>query len=428
MNITIIGVGYVGLVTGTCLADLGHQVVCLDRHPDRVASLKKGKVHFYEPGLADLVKKNVEEKRLDFTVDVKKAFGEAQVFFICVGTPPKENGEADLSAVYKVAQQIGDNLKHYAVVVDKSTVPVGTAEKVKEIISERYKREFDVVSNPEFLREGSAVGDFKNPDRVVVGAESDKAKKMMQELYNDYKCPIVVTGVKSAEMIKYASNAFLANKISFINEIANVCELVNANVEDVAYGMGLDQRIGEHFLRAGLGYGGSCFPKDVRALDQIAGFHNYNFYLLKAIIEVNHEQRVRFVDKVVKELGEVKGKQIGAWGLAFKPDTDDTRESAAIWVLNRLEEMGAKIKAYDPEAMENTKKELPDIEYCDNPLEAIKDADCLLLLTEWDEFKNPDFENLGKLMKNKLIIDGRNVFAHQELRGTGFKYISMGRN
>ena len=428
MNIVIIGTGYVGLVTGACLADLGNKVTCVDIDKEKIKVLSEGKIPFYEPGLVDLVKKNFEKGNLDFTTSLTEKIKIAEVVFLAVGTPPKENGEADLKYVYKAAEEIGKNLDHYVVVVNKSTVPVGTGKKVKEMISQHYNGDFDVVSNPEFLREGSAIKDFTEPDRIVIGVESEKAKKTMDDLYKDFNCPKLFTNIESSEMIKYASNAFLATKISFINEIANVCENIGADVEAVAEGMGLDKRIGKSFLKAGLGYGGSCFPKDVRALHQIAGIYGYPFQLLSSVIEVNNSQRWHFFQKIKKVLGGLENKTIGIWGLAFKPNTDDIRESIALEIINRLIEEGAKVKVYDPQAMEIAKEKIENIEFCDSYLDASKDVDALLIITEWDEFKNADLKKVKKLMKNPVIFDGRNVYNPKEMNELGFEYFCIGRS
>ncbi|MFH1187280.1 MAG: UDP-glucose/GDP-mannose dehydrogenase family protein [bacterium] len=429
MKITVIGTGYVGLVTGVCLADMGHNVACIDIDQNKIKKLENGEVPFFEPGLDEILKKNFEAGKLKFDTSLENNMQDAEAVFIAVGTPPKENGEADLSYVLKAAESIGKNLDHYVVIINKSTVPVGTVLKVKKIVSNFYSGEFDVVSNPEFLREGCAVEDFKKPDRIVVGASSDKAKEVIERLYKNFDCPKIFTTPESSEMIKYASNAFLATKISFINEIANICENVGANVEEVAAGMGLDKRIGPKFLKAGIGYGGSCFPKDVRALHQIAGRDGYSFQLLHAVIDINNNQKWYFFQKIKDQLKDLTGKTIGVWGLAFKPDTDDVRESIAIEIINRLIDEGAKVKAYDPEAAQNAKSHLENsVEICASAGDAAKDVDCLLIITEWDEFKNVNLENLKKIMKTPLIIDGRNMFDAGEMKGLGFRYLSVGRN
>lgn len=427
-KIVVIGTGYVGLVTGVCMADFGNQVVCIDIDQNKIKKLKNGEVPFFEPGLDDILKKNVSAGRLKFDTSLENNLKDAKAVFIAVGTPPKENGEADLSYVLKVAENIGKILDHYVVIINKSTVPVGTASKVKRIISDFYNGEFDVASNPEFLREGRAVEDFKKPDRIVVGASSSKAKNLMEKLYQHFDCPKVFTTPESSEMIKYASNAFLATKISFINEIANICENVGANVEEVALGMGLDKRIGPKFLKAGIGYGGSCFPKDVRALHQIAGRDGYHFQLLHAVIDINNNQKWYFFQKIKDQLKNLTDKTIGVWGLAFKPNTDDVRESIAIEIINRLVDEGAKVKTYDPQAAQNAKVHLENsVKICASAEEVAKDVDCLLIITEWNEFKKFNLKTLKNLMKTPLIIDGRNMFDVDKMSKLGFRYSSVGR-
>ena len=427
-NITIVGTGYVGLVSGTCLAELGNQVVCIDIDNAKIKNLRKGVIPFYEPRLDKLVTKNIKAKKLSFDTNIIKAIRQSEIIFIAVGTPSMENGEADLSFVEKVAEDIGKNLKKYAVVVIKSTVPPGTCRKIRKLIKENCAVSFDVVSNPEFLREGSAVLDFMKPDRIIIGTESKKAEKIMKELYQPLKSPILATNLESSEMIKYASNAFLATKISFINEIANVCEGIGADVEEIAKGMGLDPRIGKEFLKAGIGYGGSCFPKDVQALHQSAGINGYNFCLLKAVIEVNSNQRKLIIKKTEKLLGGLKNKTIGVWGLAFKTDTDDIRESAAVEIIELLLGKGTKVKTYDPIAGENAKRELSEeIIFCDNSYEAIKGNDALLIATDWDEFKKADLLKIKKLLKEPNIIDGKNIFNPEKMKKMGFNYVSIGR-
>ncbi|HLC50080.1 MAG TPA: UDP-glucose/GDP-mannose dehydrogenase family protein [Candidatus Nanoarchaeia archaeon] len=427
MRIAVAGAGYVGLVTAACFAELGNDVQCVDIDESKISRLKKGEVPFYEPGLSEIVIKNRE--RLHFTVDLKDAVKKSDIIFICVGTPPKENGEADLSHVEDVARTIAEVMDSYKVVVEKSTVPVKTGEKVAKSIKDYnvHKVEFDVVSNPEFLREGSAIGDFMNPDRIVIGTESERAKNMMRNLYEPLKAHIVFTDIKSAEIIKHASNSFLAAKISFINAVANICELAGADVEKVAEGMGLDKRIGRQFLNAGIGYGGFCFPKDAEAFIKISEKLGYDFRMLKAVQEVNNFQKKHFVKKIEKALWVVKGKTIGVLGLAFKKDTDDMRFAPSIDIINDLQKEGARIKAYDPEAMENSKTFLKDVVYCNNPYDAAKDADILLILTDWNEFVSLDFKKIGSIMKNKVIVDGRNLYSPKEMKEHGFRYISTGR-
>jgi UDPglucose 6-dehydrogenase len=428
MKIVVIGTGYVGLVTGVCLANFDNQVTCIDIDQEKIKKLEQGKVPFFEPNLDEILKKNIEHGRMKFSHSLAQNLKNAESVFIAVGTPPKENGEADLSHVLKVAEDIGKFLDHYAVIINKSTVPVGTASRVKKVISSFYDGEFDVVSNPEFLREGCAVDDFENPDRIVIGVSSQRAKEVMENLYKNFKCPKIFTSPESSEMIKYASNAFLATKISFINEIANICEHVGANVEEVARGMGLDKRIGPKFLKAGIGYGGSCFPKDVRALHQIAGRDGYNFQLLRAVVDINNNQKWYFFQKIKNELKDLNNKLIGVWGLTFKPNTDDVRESIAIEIINRLVEQGAQVQAYDPQGSRNAKEHLDKtVKICNSATEAAKGVDCLLIITEWDEFKNYNLPELKNIMRNPLIIDGRNIFNIDELKKLGFKYLSIGR-
>ncbi|MBS3103208.1 UDP-glucose/GDP-mannose dehydrogenase family protein [Candidatus Woesearchaeota archaeon] len=429
MNIAIIGSGYVGLTTGTCFAELGNNVICADIDKEKVENLRKAIMPIYEPGLKELLERNIREKRLEFTTDIKKAVSSAEVIFICVGTPPKESGEADLSYVENVADEIAKTISSYKVIVEKSTVPVETGEKVMETIraNNRNKVEFDVVSNPEFLREGSAVSDFMNPDRIVIGANSKKAREMMEKLYKPLNAPILFTDIKSAELIKHASNSFLAAKISFINAVANICELTGADVEKVAEGMGLDKRIGKQFLNAGIGYGGSCFPKDVDAFVKLAEKKGYNFELLKAVQKINKLQRNLFIKKIEDALWNIKNKTIGILGLAFKPNTDDMREAPSLDIISALQREGAKIKAYDPEAAEKSSKIFGNIEYCNDPYEAAKDSDALVILTEWSEFKELDLKKVKSLMRNSLVIDGRNIYNKSEMEKLGFKYISVGR-
>ncbi|MEA1937111.1 MAG: UDP-glucose/GDP-mannose dehydrogenase family protein [Patescibacteria group bacterium] len=427
-NLTVIGTGYVGLVTGACLAELGNKVVCVDIDEEKIGKLKRGIVPFYEPRLDELVAKNIKNGRLFFETDLAQTIQQSEIFFIAVGTPPMENGSADLSYVEKAVEDIAKNLKKYAVVVVKSTVPPGTCRRIKKLAAKHCASSFDLVSNPEFLREGSAVMDFMKPDRIVLGAESGKARKIMKELYQPLKVPLLITRLESSEMIKYASNAFLATKISFINEIANVCELVGADVQEIAKGMGLDPRIGNKFLEAGLGYGGSCFPKDVQALHQSAGINGYNFCLLKAVIEVNNNQRKLAVKKTEKILGGLKNKVVSIWGLAFKANTDDIRESAAVEIIELFLGKGVKIKTYDPIASENAKKILPEeIIFCDNLYEAIQESDALFIATDWDEFKKADFAKMKKSLRTPIIIDGKNIYNPEEMRKIGFTYISIGR-
>jgi UDPglucose 6-dehydrogenase len=428
MNILIVGTGYVGLVSGACFSNLGHNVICVDNNQEKIQTLNNGQIPFFEPGLNELVVKSKEAGRLQFKTTIVEDLNKVDIVFIAVGTPPKDNGQADLKYILQVAKEIGDNLQQYVVVTTKSTVPVGTSKKIQQIISKKYSGEFDVASCPEFLKEGSAIDDFSNPDRIVYGTESERAADLLESLHEKLDCPQVSTTIETSEMIKYASNAFLATKISFINEIANVCEYTGANVEQVAKGMGLDSRIGEKFLKAGLGYGGSCFPKDVRALHHIAGQNGYPFQLLKSVIEVNNYQRWAFYKKIKKELGGFEGKTIGVWGLSFKANTDDIRESISIDLIEKMLEDGAIIKAYDAEGMKNTQEKLGDqIQYCFSPAFAAEEVDALLIMTEWDEFRNFDLTKLNGKIKSNTIFDGRNLFDPEEVRSLGFKYISVGR-
>ena len=429
MKIAIIGSGYVGLVTGTCFAELGNDIICVDNDKTKVKSLKEGEIPFYEPGLQELVTRNVKEGRLSFTDKIGEAVEFAEVIFIAVGTPSRPNGEADLSYVDNVAREIAEHMKSYKLVVEKSTVPVETGEKVMQTIK-RYNKQnipFDVASNPEFLREGSAIEDFLKPDRVVVGVQSEKAASILRKLYEPLNSNIIITDIKSAEIIKHASNSFLATKISFINAVANICEVSGADIQKVSEGMGFDKRIGKQFLYAGIGYGGSCFPKDVDAFVTIAERKGYDFGLLKEVQRINKDQRKRFVKKIEEALWVPKGKTIAVWGLAFKPNTDDLREAPSIDIIGSLLKEGASIKAYDPVAMERMKEIFPDITYCKNPYEAAQDADAIVLVTEWNEFKQIDLKKIKNSVKYPLIVDGRNVYAPEDMEALGFHYISIGR-
>ncbi len=430
MNVAVIGTGYVGLVLGPALATFGNQVTCVDIDQEKIAQLKKGIVPIYEPVLAEIVKEGVEKGTLDFSTSLAESIKPAEIIFIAVGTPANPDGTANLRFVFTVAEEIGQNIKDYKIIVDKSTVPVGTGEQVKKIIAKKYPGEFDVVSCPEFLREGSAVADFFNPDRIVIGADSAKAKATMKKLFAPLNADVQLTDIASAEMIKYASNAFLATKISFINEIANICELVGADVDQVAYGMGKDQRIGKHFLHAGIGYGGSCFPKDVHALKQIAGTNGYDFNLLKAVIMVNNNQRLVFIDKVKKVLGDLLNKKIGVLGLAFKAHTDDIRESASIDIIKKLSAEGAQITAYDPKAIANSKQSVNGkngIRFTDDPYQTAEKADCLLVMTEWPEFRDLDWQKIKTLMASANVLDGRNILDKEVMKDLGFNYQGVGR-
>ena len=431
MEISVVGTGYVGLVTGVALAEIGHNVICIDIDKQKIEKMQQGQSPIYEPGLDELMKKNIESGRLHFTTDYKQGMVEAEVIYIAVGTPQKEDGSADLTYIEQVAKAIGEHIERDGVViVTKSTVPVGTNEKVKNWIKSSLKKEvqFDIVSNPEFLREGSAIYDMFHGDRIVIGAESERAASIIEEIYKPFGIPIFKTDIKSAEMIKYASNAFLATKISFINEIANICEKVGANIDDVAYGMGLDSRIGPQFLKAGIGYGGSCFPKDTRALVQIAGNVQHKFELLEAVINVNNKQQVKLVEKAIEELGSLKGKKVALLGLAFKPNTDDMREAASIVISKQLLNDGASIKAYDPVAIENAKKVLPgEISFVNTVDEALLDADVAFILTEWEQIKSIDPNKFVELMNEPVIFDGRNCFDLDYMKQYEVSYYSIGR-
>ena len=430
-NISVIGTGYVGLVSGACLAEIGHHVICVDRNEDKVAKLKKGISPIYEPGIEELIAKNVKAKRLEFTTDLPKAVKNTEVIFIAVNTPPRPDGKADLSYVANAARQIAEASTEYKIVVDKSTVPVKTGEKVLETLRSYNPHgiEFDVVSNPEFLREGTAVYDFLNPDRIVIGSENERAEKIMREIYAPIKAPFIATDINSAELIKHASNSFLATKISFANALATICELTNANVEEVTYGMGLDKRIGASFLKAGVGYGGSCFPKDVSAFVKIAEEINYDFGILKAVEKINEDTKMSFIKKIEQALWIVKGKTIAIWGLSFKPNTDDMRSAPAVTVINHLRREGAIIKAYDPQAMEKAHEVLGDenITYVKSAMDATINADALIIITDWDEFKKADLKKVRASLHQPLIIDGRNMFDPKEMKEKGFTYHSVGR-
>ncbi len=427
MNIAVVGTGYVGLVAGTCFADLGNNVVCIDNNNEKIDLLNKGGVPIYEPGLKGLIEKNVKAGRLKFSTDLKKSIQKSKVVFIAVGTPSKKDGSADLKYVEMVAEEIGKAMNDEKIIVNKSTVPVGTGNLVENIVKKHYSEKFHVVSNPEFLREGNAIKDFLEPDRVVIGNADKKAAETMEQLYKPLNCEILFTDVKSAELIKYASNTFLATKISFINEVANFCDKVGADVSMVAKGMGLDERIGEHFLNAGAGYGGSCFPKDVKELISVGKRQNYNFKIAEAVENVNMEQKKVLIKKAKKMLGSLKGKTIGLLGLAFKPNTDDMREAPALVIIKELIEQGAKVKAFDPIAMKNTEKLVKKIEFAENAYDAIKDCDALMLVTEWNDFKEIDFKRVKTLLKQPIIIDGRNIYSREKLEKMGFKYTGIGK-
>ncbi len=426
----VIGTGYVGLVTGACLADLGHSAICVDKDKEKIEQLKKVKIPIFEVGLEEIVRKNLKKGTLEFSTDIEDAVRRSEFIFITVPTPSDSSGNADLTQVDDVARTIARAINEYKVVINKSTVPVGSTKRVERIIQEQLSEphEFDVVSNPEFLREGTAVSDFMKPSRIVIGADSQKAIMKMTRLYDKIDAPLLITDPVSAEMIKYASNAFLATKVSFINAIANVCEAVGADVREVALGMGYDERIGFEFLRPGPGFGGSCFPKDCRALLSMAEAHGYNFYLLEGVLKVNEEQQRKIVEKVERLLGgTVQGKKIGILGLAFKANTDDVRESPAIFIVRMLLEKGARLSAYDPKAVANARKELEGVDFAESPYEAVKDAEALALLTEWDEFKWLDYARINKQMKGNVIVDARNCLDPAVIRKIGFVYEGVGR-
>ncbi len=429
MKIAIIGTGYVGLVTGACLSELGNEVICVDSDKKKIEHLKKLIIPIYEPGLEELVKKNVKRKRLIFISSIKTAVEKSEVIFIAVGTPSRESGEADLTGIEYVARQIALNMKGYRLIVEKSTVPVETGNWVRHTveINNRHKVKFDVASNPEFLREGSAIEDFMHPDRIVIGVESERAKELLFKLYRPLKAPIVVTDIKSAELIKHASNSYLATKISFINALSQVCERAGADILKVAEGLGLDKRIGKSFLNAGLGYGGACLPKDLDAFIHIAEKLGYNFELLKVVKKINEQQKEFIIKKIKDSLWIIKDKIIGILGLAFKPNTDDIRNAVSLGIIKELKKEGAKIKVYDPQGMEKAKKVLEGVKFCANPYEVAKASDCLLIVTEWEEFKKLDLKRIKKLMKQPLIIDGRNIYLPQELKRLGFRYKGIGR-
>jgi UDPglucose 6-dehydrogenase len=442
MKIAMIGTGYVGLTTGTCLADLGNDIICVDIDEAKIEALQNGDIPIYEPGLRDLVERNVKANRLSFTTDAVAAIKGSDIIFVAVGTPQNETGEADLKYVFAVAETIGKNINGYKVIVNKSTVPVGTAEKVKlhikQQLQNRKQKEpnadlitFDVASNPEFLREGEAIKDFMNPDRVVIGAETQKAKEVMIKIYKGIERvgkPIIITDVKSAELIKYAANAMLASRISFMNQIACLAERVGADIKEVAKGMGLDRRIGPRFLQAGVGYGGSCFPKDVRALTKTLKEHDCQADLLEAIDAVNERQKKSFIKKAEEILGDLQGTRIAIWGIAFKPKTDDIREAPSLILIQQLLERGANVQAFDPVAEENARKVFGEkITYGRDPYTTLEGCDCLIIVTEWDEFRYLDKQKIKAVLKQPNVIDGRNIYDPKEMKSLGFKYLGVGR-
>ena len=432
MNIAVIGTGYVGLVTGTCLAETGNSVICVDIDAEKVKKMKQGIVPIYEPHLDIIFKRNLSQGRLKFTTKLEEAVADASIIFLALPTPADEDGSADLSYVLGVAEELGKLINDYKVIVDKSTVPVGTAEKVRKAVSKNAKNDFDVVSNPEFLREGYAVDDFMKPDRVVIGTSSERAKKIIEELYKPFVRqgnPIIFMDEKSAELTKYAANAFLATKISFMNEIANLCEIMGADVDMVRSGIGADNRIGKRFLFAGIGYGGSCFPKDIEALAKASHENNYDFQILKAVMAVNEKQKKVLIIKIKEYFhNNLVGKKIAVWGLAFKPDTDDIREAPSLTIIGELLKEKAEITAFDPEATDNVRKKIGEkISYAKNQYDALEGTEALVIATEWSVFRTPDFEKMSKLMKSKVIFDGRNLYDIYQMEKLGFYYNSMGR-
>lgn len=437
MNIAVIGSGYVGLVTGACLAEIGHYVICIDNDEEKIEVLKKGEIPIYEPQLEKLVKKNMAKERLSFSTSIKEGVSRAKVIFIAVGTPPKENGEADLSSVEKVCSQIARNMKEYKLIVEKSTVPVQTGQWIKRLFRVNNSfSDFDIASNPEFLREGTAVRDFLNPDRIVIGVETERAASILKELYSPIinqkskgsdSVPLMIVDLETAELIKHASNSFLTTKISFINAVADICEKTGADIEKVAEGMGYDPRIGASFLKAGIGFGGFCFPKDLQAFIRIAEKLNYDFALLKEVEKINKNRPKILLDKIEKALGTVEGKTIGILGLAFKPNTDDIRLAPSIEIISLLQKKKAQIKAYDPVAMDKAKEILKNVEYGGDPYEVARGSNALVIVTEWEEFQTIDLERIRDLMINPLVVDGRNIYSPEKMKGLGFIYKSIGR-
>ncbi|NNC71077.1 MAG: UDP-glucose/GDP-mannose dehydrogenase family protein [Flavobacteriaceae bacterium] len=432
MNVTVIGTGYVGLVTGTCLSDMGNNVTCVDIDEKKVASMKEGKVPIYEPNLEELFHRNIKGNRLHFTTSLSEGIKDSTIIFLALPTPQDEDGSADLSYVESVAHDLGMLITDYKIIVNKSTVPVGTSDRVREIIAGHTDVEFDVVSNPEFLREGYAVRDFIKPQRIIIGSNSEKAKKKLSELFKPFATigrPIIYMDERSSELTKYASNTFLATKISFMNEVANLCEKIGADVDLVRVGMGSDARIGNRFLFPGIGYGGSCFPKDVNALVRSSDEANYNFKILKSVLDINSKQKKSLIPKVRKYFkNDLKSKKVAIWGLAFKPNTDDIREAPAIYTINKLLKHGAKIKAFDPEAMDNIKAIYGNkIELVSDQYEALIDADALAIMTEWSVFRTPSFKTMKKIMKAPKVFDGRNLYALETMKEEGFEYHSIGR-
>lgn len=429
MKIMVVGTGYVGLVQGVCLAELGNDVTCIDVNEEKIEKLKKGISPFFEPGIEEMIKMNLLAQRIRFDSSMAKNINTCEIIFIAVGTPSDQDGRADLSQVLSAAKEIGKNIENYKIIVNKSTVPIGTGEMVKKTIAKYYKGKFDVVSNPEFLREGSAIEDFMHPDRIVIGDNNHRvAARVVAKLYEVLNAPIVITNLETAEMIKYASNSYLATQISFINSVAKICEKVGANVSEVSKGMKLDKRIGQKaFLSAGLGYGGSCFPKDVQALVQMAKDNKVDFKILEEVEAVNKTQRQHFILKIKQELKNLKSKKIALWGAAFKPRTDDLRDAPSLTIIEALTDLGAEIIVYDPVAEENLKKIYPDIKFAPDPVKACEGADAIVIATEWDVFKQINLKEIKKVMKNSFIFDGRNIYNQKEMKEAGFKYFSIGR-
>lgn len=435
MNIAIVGSGYVGLVTGVCLAEIGHRVINMDSNRKKIESLKKLKLPIFEPGLEAILVRNVKRKRLSFASSIREATQKATVIFICVGTPSRENGEADLTYVENVSREIARSMDSYKLIVEKSTVPAATGKRIERTIRINLPKKhntktpinFDVASNPEFLREGSAVSDFMHPDRIVIGVESHRAEKLLREIYKPLKAHIVVTDINSAEMIKHASNSFLATKVSFINAVAQICDHVGADVKKIAEGMGFDKRIGRAFLDAGIGYGGSCFPKDIDAFIRLSEKNSYDFLLLKEVRRINESQKQRFIKLIEDKVWILKNKTIGVLGLAFKPGTDDMRNAPSVDIIDVLQREGAKIKAYDPKAMPKAREILRGVKFCKDAYSAASQCDCLLLLTEWDEFKSLNLVKVKRLMKHAMVFDGRNLFDKNQMKQLGFEYFAVGR-
>ncbi len=430
MKICIIGTGYVGLVTGVCLAEIGHHVICIDNNQEKIKKLMKGIAPIYEPGIEALIKKNSKKGNLLFSQSIEYGVKHSDVIFICVNTPTQKNGKTDLSYIQAVSKEVAKSMMGYKVIISKSTMPVGTSQKMKEMMKKYHhpKARFDIVSNPEFLREGTAIEDFLKPDRIVIGSESQKARKIMSQIYRPIKAPIIFTSIEGSEIIKHACNSFLATKISFINAVANICEKNGGNIDEVALAMGLDKRIGKDFLKAGIGFGGSCFPKDVAAFTRVAKDSGYNFKLLKEVEVINRKQREQFIRKIELAAPNLKNKKIAVLGLSFKPNTDDMREAPSVDIIKSLLKKGSFIKAYDPVAREKAKEIFKDdIMYCKSMYEAMQNADLLLILTEWKEFSKIDFKKVKSLLKTPIIVDGRNIFEPQRMADLGFKYYSIGR-